>query len=303
MRQQPLKLNSIVLGDCLAILPKLSAQSVNLIMTSPPYSGKRKRERAGYIPWLLQCSAEFKRVLAADGSFVLNIKEGCRDGERETWAIELILALKAQGWLWIEEYIWHKATAPPGKWPNRFRDQWERCLHFTKQKTFFMNQDAVRVPIGDWAGPRLRNEVGGPSATFFPDVQPVGDWRRPELLADKDQIRDPSATGSGFGKNVSNWSGRDLVYPSNVLYFSSETSNRGHDAAFPEALPGWFIRLFSRPNGDLVLDPFVGSGTTCVAAKRLGRRWLGIDIEPKSHEWARKRCAALGPDFFLRAGG
>jgi site-specific DNA-methyltransferase (adenine-specific) len=70
--------------------------------------------------------------------------------------------------------------------------------------------------------------------------------------------------------------GRDLVYPSNVLYLATESSNQNHAATFPIALPEWFIKLFTK-EGDIVLDPFVGSGTTCVAAKQLCRNYVGID--------------------------
>jgi DNA modification methylase len=97
--------------------------------------------------------------------------------------------------------------------------------------------------------------------------------------------------GSGFGKNVSNWIGRDLVYPSNVLYMATECYNRQHSATFPIALPQWFIKLFTS-EGDVVLDPFVGSGTTCVAAKRLGRKYIGIDINEEYCNLAEQRLRA-----------
>nr|MBP7091915.1 site-specific DNA-methyltransferase [Anaerolineaceae bacterium] len=88
-----------------------------------------------------------------------------------------------------------------------------------------------------------------------------------------------------------NWVGRDLVYPSNVLYMATECYNQQHSAVFPVALPEWFIRLFTKP-GDLVLDPFNGSGTTCVAAALLDRMYTGIEINNEYCEVAINRLKA-----------
>jgi DNA modification methylase len=95
-------------------------------------------------------------------------------------------------------------------------------------------------------------------------------------LSETDKRRDESKAQSGFGKKVSNWLGRELVYPTNVLYGATECSYRNHSAVFPYWLPEWFIKLFTDP-GDVVLDPFLGSGTTAVAARNLGRWYVGID--------------------------
>ncbi len=97
--------------------------------------------------------------------------------------------------------------------------------------------------------------------------------------------------GSGFGKNVSNWLGRDTAYPTNVLHLATECANRTHSAVFPAALPEWFIRLFTRP-GDVVLDPFMGSGTALLAAQqRLERRYVGIDVRADYCALAREALA------------
>ena len=122
---------------------------------------------------------------------------------------------------------------------------------------------------------------------------PVGDWAKTRLasLSETDKIRDVSRVGSGFGKNVSNWVGRDLVYPTNVLHMATECANRNHSATFPVALPAWFIKLFTQP-GEVVLDPFIGSGTTALAAVGLGRCFVGIDTSREYVEEAQQRISA-----------
>ena len=114
---------------------------------------------------------------------------------------------------------------------------------------------------------------------------PVGDWSKKRLkkLSDTDKRRDESKVGSGFGKNISNWVGRDKVYPTNVLHLATECNNKKHSAAFPEALPEWFIKLFTQV-GDTVLDPFMGSGTTNTVAQRMMRHSIGIELQEEHYK-------------------
>lgn len=265
--------NQIICGDCATELRQLPDNSIDLIFTSPPYADQRRNTYGGikpadYVDWFLPKSEEFLRVLKPTGTFIFNIKERVVKGERSTYVIELILRMREQGWLWTEEFIWHKKNSYPGKWPNRFRDSWERLLQFNQHRKFHMYQEEVMVPVGDWAKTRL------------------------VALSDTDQIRDESKVGSGFGKNVSNWVGRDSVYPTNVIHMATECGNKSHSAAFPEALPEWFVRLFTQP-GDIVLDPFIGSGTTAVAALQLGRQFVGIDVNEAYCDLARDRLSGL----------
>lgn len=169
--------SKIYLGDCNTILRNISDNSVDLIVTSPPYADQRKSTYGGihpdnYAAWFLPITEQLLRVLKPTGTFILNIKEKVVNGERSTYVIELILAMRKIGWLWTEEFIWHKKNSYPGKWPNRFRDSWERLLQFNKNKQFHMYQEAVMVPMGDWSKTRLKN------------------------LSETDKIRDNSKFGS-----------------------------------------------------------------------------------------------------------
>lgn len=258
----------IFLGDSKEQLKLLPDNSVDLIVTSPPYADQRKSTYGGihpdkYVEWFLPISEQLLRVLKPTGTFILNIKEKVVEGERSTYVMELIIAMRKQGWLWTEEFIWHKKNSYPGKWPNRFRDSWERLLQFNKAKHFNMYQEEVMVPMGDWAKTRLKN------------------------LSDTDKIRDNSKVGSGFGKNISNWVDRDKAYPTNVLHLATECNNKNHSAAFPQELPEWFIKLFTKEK-DTVLDPFMGSGTTLSVANRMKRNSIGIEIVPEYYEMVRK---------------
>jgi DNA modification methylase len=125
-----------------------------------------------------------------------------------------------------------------------------------------MYQDEVMVPMGDWAKSRLKN------------------------LSQTDRKRDPSKVGSGFGKNISNWLDRDKAYPTNVIHLATECGNKNHSAAFPEDLPKWFVKLFTR-EGDVVLDPFMGSGTTNIVSQKMFRNSIGIEIVPDYYEMVK----------------
>lgn len=263
----------IYTGDCLTLIPtEITANSIDLIFTSPPYADQRKKNYGGihpdsYVEWFLPRAAVMRKALKPTGSFILNIKEKAIHGERHPYVMELILALREQGWRLVDEYIWHKKNCYPGKWPNRFRDAWERLLHFTLSREFKMRQEAVMVPMGDWKEARLRN------------------------LSDNDRARFASQHGNSFGKRIANWVDRDRAYPSNVLHLATECGYRGHPATFPLALPHWFIRLFT-DEGDCVLDPFAGSGTTLAAAQQLNRSAIGIDIIEEYGQLMRERLQA-----------
>ena len=130
------------------------------------------------------------------------------------------------------------------------------------------------VPMGEWAEKRLKN------------------------LSETDKGRDTSKVGSGFGKNVSNWVGRKMAYPTNVLHLATETGNRKHSAVFPKTLPEWFIRLFTKEK-DWVLDPFMGSGTTCQVAQRLSRNSAGIEILPQYYQVAKEHIESTQSQYSL----
>jgi len=251
----PAKLsNTVYAMPCPAMLAVMDAESVDLVVTSPPYAERRKKAYGGvpaerYVEWFLPISAELLRVLKPSGSFVLNIKEGTYKGERQTYVYELVLALRKQGWVFIDEMIWHKTNPFPTGNRNRLKDGFERCFHFTKHKNFKFFPDAVRTKsTSKWAGDSERRKNKGAHRTT-----------------------------NGSGMNMSRRVAGELVRPSNVVTMPSSSLNIGHPAVYPLGLPEFFVKLMTE-GGDVVLDPFMGSGSTALAARGLGRRYVGLEL-------------------------
>lgn len=261
----------IFFGDSREVLSKFPDGHFNLIMTSPPYADARKNHYDSihpdnFVDFFLTFHEEFWRVLADDGSFILNIKDKVVDGQRHRYVWKTILELNDKGWLCIDDYVWHKPNAMPGYWPNRLRDEWEYCFHLTKNKKFKMIQESVKKPIGDWSIKRLANLTG------------------------KSAIRHNSENDSGFGRDLNKWVDKDLVLPGNVVSVPLIGKNMGHPAVFPNGLPEFFIKLFTTEN-DNILDPFAGSGSTGIASIQNNRNAVLIDNKEEYIKVIRERLS------------
>ncbi len=242
---------------------------VDLIVTSPPYADARQKHYDSvhpddFVDWFLTFHEPFFNALKPTGSLVINIKDKVVDGTRHRYVWRTIEALSDRGWFAIDDYIWHKTNPMPGYWPTRLRDGWEYCFHLAKSKRPFFNSDGVRKPIGDWVNSRLNK------------------------LGKNDLSRHNSATNSGFGRDISKWVGKKTVLPSNVISAAVVGKNRRHPAVYPVEIPSFFISLLS-PEGGLIVDPFAGSGTTGIAALRLGRNCVLIDNNEKYYIEAQNR--------------
>lgn len=271
---------------------RMPDNSVNLVMTSPPYAEARKKTYGGihpdkYVEWFKPIAKEIYRILAPDGSFILNIGDNTVDGETHLYTFELPIMLKREcGFKFIDPLIWHKKNPAPGKFKNRFKDGWEFCFHFTKTLDIKFKAKEVATPT------------------------------KPESIArdkrEKNETQTKSGTGSGFTKKGrrernnnsgvgtvdANFTELEMALPSNVLHYSGETTNVGHPAAYPTDIPAFFIKAFT-DEGDLVYDPFMGSGTTAEVALRLNRKFIGSELDKGYIKVANDRISEHLNNLFI----
>ena len=266
----------VVWGDSLEWLPRLPEKSVDLFFTSPPYADARAYSRIApdhYVDWFLPFAEAMLLATNDTGSLVLNIKNrvarsGRFRGQRHPYVYQLVLALQDLGWRWIETYIWSKPNAIPGRFGPRTKDSFEYVYHFAKGATPFFDLDSVRVP-------------------YRADSAEIERRRR-----DQNGRRD---TESGFGRDRAKTYNKNGADPGNVITVN-QTYNQfkgpagQHTAVMPEGLAEFFVQAACPPGG-IVVDPFAGSGTTVVAARRYGRRSGGIELHTDYVEVARHRLA------------
>ena len=243
---------------------------IDLIVTSPPYADRRKNCYDGanennYVEWFNHIAKEIKRCLKPSGSFFLNIKPHCDKGERVLYVFDLVLCLKREiGFRFVDEFSWTK-NGVPGKFTGRFKNSFEPVFHFTKTKNFTHNPYAVATPIQEQSIKRANRKACGES-------------KNGSKLA-----------GLREGSNLKN---ATLALPSNHLHIPQKsnqyTAQSKHPAVFPVELPEFFIKAFSN-EGDIVLDPFIGSGTTAIACLNTNRNFVGIEKNENYYKIAKNR--------------
>jgi site-specific DNA-methyltransferase (adenine-specific)/site-specific DNA-methyltransferase (cytosine-N4-specific) len=249
----------------------LNGSKVNGVFTSPPYAEQRKEQYGGvptdeYVDWWQAVQDNVRANLADDGSFFVNIKAHCEDGQRVLYVMDLVLAMARDfGWRFIEEFCWLRNPTPK-QVIEHFKQGFEPVYQFSLGK-FKFNPEAVR---------HASDNVPIPGGEGTGNTNWAGRQGRINALA--------NTKGNHIG----------MAYPSTVLDFAKLGGQvEGHSAAFPVALPDFFIRAYSDP-GDVWLDPFVGSGTTMIAAQQNGRIGLGIERLPAYCAVILERFAAIG---------
>lgn len=272
------------LGDSQELLSKLPDSSVNLVFTSPPYALHFKKaygnvSKADYVEWFLGFAHEIFRVLTDDGSFVLNIGGSYNKGTptRSLYHFKLMIALVEEANFHLaQECFWHNpAKMPmPAEWVTvrrvRIKDSVEYVWWFSK--TAFPKADNRRV-LRPYSADMLRLAKRGVKAT----VRPSGH----NITSSFDKVH----AGGAIPGNVL----EDQI-PDEMLVLGNNSANDKytmrckeagvdiHPARFPPTLPEFFIKLLT-DEGDIVVDPFAGSNTAGFVAEKLGRRWIGMELE------------------------
>ena len=255
--------------DCLEGMKQLPSSSIDMVFTSPPYADRRKSTYGGlssdeYIDWFLPISAEIKRILKPSGSFFMNIKPHTDNGERSLYVFELVMKIRNEvGFKFIDEICWTK-NAFPGKFYGRLKNGFEPVYHFT---------------------------IDSPSnITFNPSS--CGEPLKKSSIVSNPKKKSPPKNGSGMTRPDSKIiNGLKTVLPSNVInihnVLNQFSKNKGHPATFPVKLVDFFVKIYTNSR-DIVLDPFMGSGTTAVSCKSLNRQYIGYEMMKEYYDISQR---------------
>ena len=303
-----MKLNHIYQGDVIDRLKDLNDGSVQCVVTSPPYWGLRdygvdnqlglEETPEEFVENLVKVFREVRRVLKDDGTVWLNLGDSYSSGGRTStinqslrgdknygvtrpkpnkeikpkdligipWRVAF--ALQADGWYLRQDIIWHKPNPMPESVTDRCTKAHEYIFLLSKSPKYYYNADAIKEPV---------SEVSLKRAEYKWDC-------------DRPSTKNASLGGKGIhtekmGNRFVNPEGRNKR---SVWKITTKPFKNAHFATFPPELPTLCIKAGSK-KGDVVLDPFFGSGTTGWVAQRLGRKWLGIELNPEYIKIAEKR--------------
>lgn len=285
-------MSEVLCGDAAEVLKTLPQGSANMCVTSPPYYGLRdygEENQIGveqtpqeYIERLVEVFAEVYRVLTDDGTLWLNIGDMYANRTWETvkqkdlmgipWA--LAFALRERGWYLRSDIIWHKTNALPEAVKDRPTRCYEHIFLLSKSPKYYYDYKAIQEPITEVTAERYTRHRSGKAKYAGTDIEQDIDRRLDAVTEETRQYKRK----------------RDVWEVSTNTFRMDE-----HFAMFPERLIEPCILAGSRP-GDTVLDPFFGSGTTGAVAKRLGREYTGIDLNPRYLEKAKMRIDKVIPE-------
>lgn len=275
-------LDSIIQGDARVRLQDLPTASINCIVTSPPYYQQRdystplqignEKSPEEYVQNLRAVFVECYRTLRDDGTLWLNLGDKYDDGDLLGMPWRVATALKQDGWILRSDIIWYKPNAVPSSVKNRPTTDHEYVFLFAKSREYYYDIDAIREP----------------HVTFSPESRMKGGRNH---FGQQNGTPEQGKNGGSSNLHSGRWDqafhplgrNRRTVWEIPLSKFRD-----AHFAVFPEKLVELCV-LAGCPQGGVVLDPFMGSGTTAMVAQRLSRRFVGIDSNPDYCEMAKKR--------------
>ena len=295
-----------ITGNCLDILPTLEANTIQCCVTSPPYYGLRDYGCAGqiglegtpneYVEKLVAVFTEVKRVLRDDGTLWLNLGDsygtgtkaertagsrGLGDSTQEAqdavpriggmakqllgipWRVAF--ALQADGWYLRQDIIWAKPNPMPESVKDRCTKSHEYIFLLTKSARYYYDAEAIREPVKDTSGKNMR-------------APKLGEHRKD---GNYDTVTAKTYAEIKGANRRSVWT------------ITTKPFKEAHFATFPPEIPEICIKAGSKP-GDTILDPFSGAATTGLVAERLGREYIGIELNPDYVKMADKRVYDFG---------
>jgi DNA modification methylase len=254
--------NRVMCGDCrdfASVEKVMNGVKINVAITSPPYASQRKYDESSgfkpispndYVDWYQDVAANIIANLQHDGSYFCNIKPNAEELKRELYVFDLVLAhVRDWGWNFAEEFCWERAGIPQ-QVARRFKNQFEPIYHFTK---------------GEW---KFRPEAVKHESKAVPKALGKG-------AGDTNAAKRQGHVSAIYGNDIA----AGMAYPGNRLPIF-QSAALGHPAAYPVGLPEFFIKAYS-DEGDVVYDPFMGSGSTLIAAEKNGRIACGLELSPK----------------------
>ncbi|CAN5140272.1 site-specific DNA-methyltransferase [soil metagenome] len=277
----------VLVGDSLELAHRLPSDFVKCIITSPPYFGHREYsgndhlrelelgredEPQAYVQRMVALFDELRRVLQPAGTLWINLGDTYRDGQLMGIPWRVALALQDAGWLLRSEIIWHKPNAMPSSVKNRPTTAHEHLFLLAKSSDYFYNADAIREP----------------HVTFTAESKMKGGRNH---FGKRDSTPEQGKNKGNPNLHNSRWDQafHPLGRNKRTVWNIPLGKFRGtHFAVFPESLVECCI-LAGTSAGDLVLDPFMGSGTTALVARRLERHFIGLELVPEYAEMALQR--------------
>lgn len=288
----------LICGDCTDIKTVeklLEYEKAAMIITSPPYAEQRKNQYASipadqYPEWFLKVASVAWQVLVDEGSLFVNIKEHSENGQRSLYVMKMVIAMVEHGWKYVDQLIWNKQGLPGG-WKNRLRNDFEPIHYFVKHED--VNWMVQLVEVDEDMLEKLNAGFYNEHENIFHfskqrkikfKPKAVGTYSENVTIYDKNNIRYSRNGNVGiYGKKR-----KGIARPSNVISIPVNNEQVEHPAVFPVKLPAFFIKLTS-DEGEIVYEPFSGSGTTIIAAEQLKRRCYAVELKPLYCDVAIKR--------------